>query len=109
MYPCASWIFCCYSKFPLSIIVIIREIDLHMSLFLTQVSPLLLILGHSDLDEVVRIAGGGALCATRRRPLSLAGGLILLVILHVKELEKTEYKSDSRTLVPGLQIHATSP
>ena len=56
-----------------------------MSLFLTQVSPLLLILGDSDLDEVVGV--GGALCATRR-PLSLAG-LVLLVFLHVKELEKT--------------------
>ena len=75
-----------------------------MSLFLTQVSPLLLILGDSDLDEVVGV--GGTLCATRR-PLSLAG-LVLLVFLHVKELEKTKYKSHSHTEVPGLQIHAIS-
>ena len=60
-----------------------------MSLFLTQVSPLLLILGDSDLDEVVGV--GGTLCATRR-PLSLAN-LILFVFLDVEELKNNQILS----------------
>ena len=59
-----------------------------MDFLLTQVSPLLLIFRHSDLDEVVvcrRPVGRGVLCATRR-PLSLVN--LVFVVLDVKELWK---------------------